>query len=85
MKVCQVEHNKIIMEEDIQSKLFDGRKDIKTIVFGEDGKLHPVKIKENHNSVFSKPCGSLLHFVNNPDERGESQLINILVINCING
>ena len=47
MKTFQVEHNKIIMEEDIQLILFHERKEnTKTIVFGEDSKLHPIEIKE---------------------------------------
>ena len=71
IKTCEEKHNK---DEEIQSIMFNGRKGLtKTVVYGEDGKSHKRETLEDHNCICSEPGEKyLFHFVNNPEERGDS-------------
>ena len=54
--------------------MFDGRKDLtKTIIYSEDGKPYQKEILEDYYCIYSEPGEKyLFHFVNNPEERGDS-------------
>ena len=75
MKEQQMAKQLSLEKLNIQGILFDGRKDdTKFMRQGEDGKLHPFEMKEEHYSICSEPGGEYLcHFTADSEERDESQ------------
>ena len=75
MKEQQMAKQLSLEKLNIQGILFDGRKDdTKFMRQGEDGKLHPFEMKEEHYSICSEPGGEYLcHFTVDSEERDESQ------------
>ena len=71
MKTLREETRQVLIESGILGILFDGRKDsTKTLTRGDDGKLHPSEVEEEHYSICGAPGGEYLtHLTLDPEDR----------------
>ena len=73
MSTLREESRHTLIESGLTGILFDGRKDTtKTLTRGDDGKLHPSEVEEEHYSICEVPGGEYLAHLtldSNPEER----------------